>query len=61
MNEDRFKGAAREVRGSIKEATGKLTGNTKLQVKGAAQKAAGHALNAAGKIEDKIKHEAKKL
>ena len=60
MNEDRMKGAAREMRGSIKEATGKLTGNTKLQAKGAAQKVGGRALNAVGKMEDKVKHEAKK-
>ena len=61
MNKDRIKGAAREARGTIKEATGKATGNTKLEVKGAAQKAAGKALNTAGKAEDKVKHAAKSL
>ncbi len=61
MNNDRIKGAAREMRGSVKEATGKLTGNATLQAKGAAQKSAGKALNAVGKIEDKMQHEARKL
>jgi uncharacterized protein YjbJ (UPF0337 family) len=60
MNEDRMKGAAREMRGSIKQAAGKLTGDAKLEAKGAAQKVAGRALNAVGKMEDKVKHEAKK-
>ena len=61
MNNDRIKGAAREMRGTIKEATGKVTGNTTLQAKGAAQKAGGKALNAVGKIEDRVKHEANKM
>ena len=61
MNNDRIKGAAREMRGTIKEAAGKLTGNTTLEAKGAAQKAGGKVLNAIGKVEDKVKHEAHKM
>jgi len=52
MNKDRIKGTAREMRGKIKEATGKATGNTKLEAKGIAQKVAGKALNTMGKAED---------
>lgn len=52
MNKDRTKGAAREMRGKIKEATGKATGNTKLEAKGFAQKVAGKARNTTGKAED---------
>jgi uncharacterized protein YjbJ (UPF0337 family) len=52
MNKDRVKGAAREMRGTIKEATGKAIGNTKLEAKGAAQKVAGKARNTMGKAED---------
>jgi len=55
MNEHRIKGAALKIRGLIKEATGKLTGNTKLEVKGVVENAAGKMLNAVGKVEDKIK------
>ncbi|HEY5107423.1 MAG TPA: CsbD family protein [Caulobacteraceae bacterium] len=55
MNKDRVKGAAREARGTIKEATGKATGNASLQAKGAAQKFAGKALNTKGKAEDRAK------
>ena len=52
MNKDRIKGAAREMRGKIKEATGKVTGNTKLEAKGFAQKVAGKARNTMGQAED---------
>jgi len=52
VNKDRIKGAARETRGKIKEATGKATGNTKLEAKGIAQKAAGKTRNMMGKAED---------
>lgn len=52
MNKDRLKGAAREVRGKIKEATGKATGNSTLEAKGFAQKVAGKARNTTGKEKD---------
>lgn len=52
MNKDRIKGAAREIRGSIKEVTGKATGNSKLEAKGLAQKIAGKARNTMGEAED---------
>ena len=61
MNKDRVKGAAREARGTIKETTGKMTGNPTLKAKGASQKVAGKALNALGKAQDNLKHEAEKL
>jgi len=40
------------MRGKIKEATGKATGNTNLEAKGFAQKVAGKARNTMGKAED---------
>jgi uncharacterized protein YjbJ (UPF0337 family) len=52
MNKDRIKGAAREMRGKIKEVTGKATGDKKVEAKGAAQKTAGKARNTLGKAED---------
>lgn len=55
MNKDRVKGAAREMRGKIKEATGKAIGDTKLEAKGAAQKTAGKARNTLGKAEDAVR------
>ena len=61
MNKDTVKGAARQMRGAIKETTGKLTGNTKLEAEGATQKLRGKATSAVGKAEDKIKHTANRM
>jgi uncharacterized protein YjbJ (UPF0337 family) len=41
MDSDRIAGAAKQVKGSIKEAIGKLTGNTETQASGAAEKVEG--------------------
>lgn len=41
MNEDRIEGEVRRVKGSIKEAIGKITGNDKTRAEGAAEKLAG--------------------
>ncbi len=34
MDEDRIAGAAKQVKGTIKEAAGKVTGNTRTEVEG---------------------------
>ena len=41
MNKDRLAGAAKQVKGNIKEATGKVTGDAKLKAEGRADKMAG--------------------
>ena len=41
MDKDRIAGSANQVKGSVKEAIGKVTGDTKTQAEGAAEKAAG--------------------
>jgi len=38
MNKDRIAGAAKEVKGSIKETIGKATGDAKLEADGKADK-----------------------
>ena len=43
MDEDRLRGTAKQVSGSIKEAIGKVTGDTKTEAEGAAEKARGGA------------------
>lgn len=55
MDKDRIKGAAHEVKGSVKEAVGKMTGDRKTQVEGAAEKAAGKVQNTAGGVKDAAK------
>ncbi|MDP9102393.1 MAG: CsbD family protein, partial [Pseudomonadota bacterium] len=48
MSENRVEGALKQASGSIKEATGKVTGNTELEAKGKAEKAVGTVQNKVG-------------
>ncbi len=52
MDKDRIDGAAKQVKGSIKEGVGKLTGDTKTEAEGRAEKAAGKVQNAVGGAKD---------
>ncbi|MBS0296250.1 MAG: CsbD family protein [Proteobacteria bacterium] len=56
MNRDRIDGAGKKAMGSMKDAAGKVTGDTKLRVEGKAEEAAGSVQNAAGKARDGLKH-----
>ncbi len=55
MDKDRIAGTAKEIKGSVKEATGKLFGNDKLEAEGRADKVEGKVQDAAGKIKDALK------
>lgn len=55
MDKNRIEGKATEVKGSIKEAVGKLTGNDSLQVEGKADKLAGKAQAKAGEAKDAVR------
>jgi uncharacterized protein YjbJ (UPF0337 family) len=55
MSQNRVEGAGRKAAGAIKEATGKVTGNRKMQAKGAAEKMVGSAQNKLGKAQDKAR------
>lgn len=55
MDMDRFAGSAKQAKGSIKEAIGKVTGDGKTQADGAAEKTAGQAQNAVGGIKDTVR------
>jgi uncharacterized protein YjbJ (UPF0337 family) len=52
MDKDRIAGSAKQAKGSIKEAIGKMTGDTKTQAEGAAEKAAGKVQNTVGGTKD---------
>ena len=56
MNKDRVAGTAKEIKGSVKETTGKLFGDAKLEAEGLADKAEGKAQDAVGKMKDAAKH-----
>lgn len=55
MNKDRIEGAAKHVKGSIKEAVGHAVGDAKLEADGKAEKVTGTIQNAIGGAEDTIK------
>jgi uncharacterized protein YjbJ (UPF0337 family) len=55
MNENRIKGEAHALKGSIKEAIGKITGDRRVEAEGAAEKRAGKAQAGAGKAADTVK------
>ncbi|MBX9750964.1 MAG: CsbD family protein [Roseococcus sp.] len=52
MDKDRIAGAARQAKGAVKQAAGKLVGDQKLQAEGTADKAAGKMKSAVGGAKD---------
>ncbi|MDR3517904.1 MAG: CsbD family protein [Azospirillaceae bacterium] len=52
MDKNRIIGAGKQIKGSIKEAVGKLVGDAKLQADGKAEQAEGKAQNLVGSIKD---------
>ena len=52
MDKEHVKGAADKAKGAIKDAAGKMTGDTSLQAEGKMDKAKGAAHQAAGDIKD---------
>ncbi len=60
MDKDRIEGGAKQVKGTIKEAAGKITGNARTQAEGNAEKTAGKVQNAAGGAKDAARDALKK-
>lgn len=55
VNKDQVKGVARQVKGSVKEAAGRVTGNRRTEAEGAAEKTAGKVQKGYGDVKEKIK------
>jgi uncharacterized protein YjbJ (UPF0337 family) len=55
MDEHRVKGVGKEIKGSVKDAAGKIIGDDKLQAEGKIDKAAGKAEKAYGEAKDSLK------
>ena len=55
MDKDRFKGTAKQMKGSVKEKAGKALGDAKLEGEGKADKAAGKVQNAVGGLKDSFR------
>jgi len=55
MDKDRIAGAAKEIKGSVKETIGKVVGDAKLQADGRADQIEGKVQNAVGGLQDALK------
>jgi uncharacterized protein YjbJ (UPF0337 family) len=55
MDKDRIGGAAKQGKGVVKQAVGKILGDAKLQAEGKADKAEGKVQNAVGGLKDAIR------
>jgi uncharacterized protein YjbJ (UPF0337 family) len=60
MDKDRIEGAAKQLKGSVKETFGKVTGDTKTEAEGAAEKTAGKIQNTIGGAKDSVRDAFKK-
>ncbi len=60
MDKDRIEGAAKQVKGTIKEAIGKVTGDAKIQAEGVAEKTAGKVQSSVGGAKDAVRDALKK-
>jgi uncharacterized protein YjbJ (UPF0337 family) len=59
MNKDQIKGRVEEAKGSIKQATGRVTGNPNLEDRGALEKLGGRVQRNYGDVKENIKDNAK--
>jgi uncharacterized protein YjbJ (UPF0337 family) len=57
MDRNRVEGAGHKMKGAMKEAAGKLTGDEKLKAEGKIEKTAGKVQNAAGGVADSARRE----
>lgn len=55
MDRDRIEGSANKMKGDLKEAAGRATGDQKLQQEGAMDKVKGKIQNAIGGIKDALR------
>jgi uncharacterized protein YjbJ (UPF0337 family) len=55
MDKDRSAGIGHQVKGAVKEAAGKVTGDKKLEAEGKGEKVAGKVQNAVGGAKDSIR------
>lgn len=61
MDDQRIKGAASSIKGTIKDAVGGLTGDAKLQAEGKADKLEGSVRNKVGEVKDEVRAEDARL
>ncbi|MCC7268765.1 MAG: CsbD family protein [Caulobacteraceae bacterium] len=52
MHKDQIEGAAKDLKGSLKQGVGKVTGDERLRAEGAVDKAAGKIQKGVGALKD---------
>jgi uncharacterized protein YjbJ (UPF0337 family) len=57
MDRDRIKGMGDQAKGSMKDAAGKVTGDSKLQAEGKMDRAKGKVENAVGGMKDSLRRD----
>jgi uncharacterized protein YjbJ (UPF0337 family) len=60
MDKDRVAGSAKQVKGTVREAVGKVVGDAKLESEGKADEAEGKVQNAIGGLKDVVRDAVKK-
>lgn len=60
MDKDRVEGVGKQIKGAVKDAAGKVTGDSKMQAEGKADKAAGKVQNTVGSAKDGVRDAADK-
>ncbi len=55
MDKDRSAGIGHQVKGSVKEAAGKVTGDKKMEAEGKGEKVGGKVQNAVGGAKDSVR------
>ncbi|PPU35765.1 CsbD family protein [Xanthomonas sp. CFBP 7912] len=59
MDKNRIEGTAKQVKGSVKEAIGRVTGDKSTELEGAAEKNVGKVQAKAGEAADKVRDASK--
>ena len=57
MNKDRIEGSAKQAKGAVKDAAGKVLGDEKLRAEGKRDKIAGKVQNAVGGLKDAVRED----
>ena len=60
MDKDRVEGTGKQAKGALKDAAGKITGDSKLQAEGKADKVEGKVQNTVGGMKDSVRDAVKK-
>jgi uncharacterized protein YjbJ (UPF0337 family) len=60
MHKDQVEGAAKDMKGSIKEGVGKATGNDRMAAEGASERVAGKVQKGVGSLKDAARQALKK-